>query len=321
MTDETNISSLSADNLQTPTVVASKEDIQKRKYLLINKTIGISISESDDLTTLGYDVIHLKDAMIEVARYILAMGGRIAYGGDMRQGGFTELFFDLLAYYKADESLHPNERFFSYLAWPLSLNLTSSQQANLIENVSFKKVAPPRDVEIDNPSEFLKPDSPDNLYIWSRSLTEMRTVMEGECDARIFIGGRNKEFKGKMPGILEELMIALNCKHPVYLIGAFGGITKDIIEALENKQANSFSKEYYLENDGYKSFYELYNARNSGSPIDFNTYFSYLKDLGFEGLSELNGLSEEENRRLTVTPHLPEIIYLILKGLTKKFGK
>ena len=64
--------------------------------------------------------------------------------------------------------------------------------------------------------EFLKPDSSENLYVWSRCLTEMREKMEDECNARVFIGGRTKGFKGKCPGILEELLIALENKHPVY---------------------------------------------------------------------------------------------------------
>src|SRR5690606_22587842 len=99
MSKEHNISNISADTGKGNPVVLEKEEVLSRKYFLKGKTIGISISESDNLDQLGYSVAHLKDTIIEVARYIVAAGGKLAYGGDMRQGGFTELIFDLLAYY------------------------------------------------------------------------------------------------------------------------------------------------------------------------------------------------------------------------------
>jgi hypothetical protein len=238
MADEKNISNISDDSGDGISVISEKGEILLRKHVLKGKTIGISISESDNLSELGYGVPHLKDAVIEIARYILTSGGKLAYGGDMRQGGFTELIFDLLAYYKADKTLQPHERFYSYLAYPLSTTLTLEKQAELGQNVSFKKIAPPNDLQIANANEFLKPDSPDNLYVWTRCLTKMREEMEAECNARIFIGGRTKGFKGKCAGILEELLIAIKHNHPVYLVGAFGGITKDAIEALKGNKPN-----------------------------------------------------------------------------------
>jgi SLOG cluster2 len=319
MMEENMTSNLSNDTGKNEFIVPAKADVLSRKCLLKNKTIGISISESDDLQELGYGVVHLKDAMIEVARYILALGGKVAYGGDMRQGGFTELIFDLLASYKADKSLAPHERFYSYLAFPLSLNLTPEKEAELRLNVSFKKIKPPDDLIIANKKEFLNPDSTENLYVWSRCLTEMREKMEPECDARIFIGGRTKGFKGKCPGILEELLIALKYKHPVYLVGAFGGITKDAISALSDIQANSFTDNYYFDSKEYKNLFALYNSRQSNNLIDYKQYFTTLKNLNFKGLSGLNGLTETENKRLAVTPHISEIVYLILKGLTNRF--
>lgn len=290
-----------------------------REYILKGKTIGISISESDNLSELGYGVPHLKDAVIEIARYILASGGKLAYGGDMRQGGFTELIFDLLAYYKADKTLQPHERFYSYLAYPLSTTLTLGKQAELRQNVSFKKIAPPADLQIANTNEFLKPDSPENLYVWTRCLTKMREEMEADCNARIFIGGRTKGFKGKSAGILEELLIALEHNHPVYLVGAFGGITKDAIEALKGNKPDSFSNEYYFDNDDYKKMFLLFNGKQPSNTIDYTKYLETLQQIGLNKIAEQNGLSVEDNLRLTTTPHISEVVYLILKGLTKRF--
>jgi len=319
MAEEKNISNISDDSGEGVSVISEKGEMLLRTHVLKGKTIGISISESDNLSELGYGVPHLKDAVIEIARYILASGGKLAYGGDMRQGGFTELIFDLLAYYKADKTLQPHERFNSYLAYPHSTTLTLEKQAELRQNVSFKKIAPPNDLQIVNANEFLKPDSPDNLYVWTRCLTKMREEMEAECNARIFIGGRTKGFKGKCAGILEELLIAIEHDHPVYLVGAFGGITKDAIEALQGNKPDSFSNEYYFDNDDYKKMFLIFNGKHPNDTIDYPKYLSQLQKIGLNKIAEQNGLSVEDNLRLTTTPHISEVVYLILKGFTKRF--
>lgn len=320
MTEEINISNISSDSGGGESIISDKKEVLLRKYFLKGKTIGISISESDNLKELGYGVPHFRDAIIEIARYILASGGKLAYGGDMRQDGFTELIFDLLAYYKADKEFQPNERFYNYLAYPISTTLSLEKEAELRQNVSFRKINPPQDLQIQDTNNFLKPDSPENLYVWTRCLTKMREEMEADCDARIFIGGRTKGFKGKCAGILEELLIALKQNHPIYLIGAFGGITKDIIEALTEKQPASFSSEYF-DNADYKKMFSIFNERHPDNMIDYSKYLSILNSIGLNGIAKQNGLSESDNLRLTTTPHISEMVYLILKGLTNHFTK
>lgn len=316
-----NISNISDDSGQGISVISEKGEMLSRKYILKEKTIGISISESDNLSELGYGISHLNDAIIEIARYVLALGGNLAYGGDMRQGGFTELIFDMLAYYKGDKELQPNERFHSYLAYPLSTTLTIEKQAELRQNVSFKIIAPPSDLKISNPNEFLKPDTPENLYVWSRCLTKMRQEMESSCDARIFIGGRSKDFKGICPGILEELIISLEHGLPVYLVGAFGGVTADIIGALNGRQSLSFTNQFYFDNQNYKDMYNTYNQRHPANVIDYSKYYFMLQSIGLKGIAERNGLSDNDNLRLTTTPHISEVVYLIIKGLTNCFTR
>jgi hypothetical protein len=321
MTDETNISNLSSDSGSGATVITEKGEVISRKFFLKGKTIGISISESDNLSELGYSISHLNDAIIELARYIVSLGGKLAYGGDMRKDGFTELIFDLLAYYKADKELQPNERFNSYLAYPISTTLTDKKEAELIQNVSFKKISPPSDIDVVEAKELFEKLTPENLYVWSRCLTKMREEMESTCDARIFIGGAIRKFKGKCPGILEELLIALKHKHPIYLVGAFGGITSEAIEVLKGNQPDSFSNEFYFENTDYKNMVAIYNDKHSDNSIDYKKYLSILQAIGLKGIAKLNGLSEDENLRLTITPHISEVVYLILKGLTNRFTK
>lgn len=66
----------------------------EEKTMLSGKTIALSISESADLRALGFDEMHLRDALIEYTRQLLARAAVIVYGGDLRRGGFTQVLFD-----------------------------------------------------------------------------------------------------------------------------------------------------------------------------------------------------------------------------------
>lgn len=279
--------------------------------------IGISISESDDLNELGLSDAHLKDAMTEMARYVLAAGSSLAYGGDMRKDGFTRLMFDLIKYYRNEEDM-PARRFYSYLAWPISLTLTEEDEISLIDKVTFKRVPPPEDIGIREKDKFLAPDTPANSYIWARCLSSMREEMANQCFAHVFIGGRAKGFKGKCPGVLEEVLIAIEKKHPVYVAGAFGGISHAICQALQGYQPGILTKEYQLKDPSYSALYDLYNGMMPRDPIDYNKHLGAFAEWGIHGLSAANGLSPDENIRLSITPHIQEIVYLVLKGIYQK---
>jgi len=90
-------------------------------------------------------------------------------------------------------------------------------------------------------------------------------------------------------------------------------------KSVNNKDANSFSNEYYFDNAEYKKMFDIYNEKHPDNKIDYPQYFSTLKNLSFKSISKTNGLSESENQRLANTPHIGEIVYLVLKGLTNSF--
>jgi hypothetical protein len=52
--------------------------------------------------------------------------------------------------------------------------------------------------------------------------------MGGITHGRVLIGGRRHSFEGEMPGLLEEALIALEARQPLYLAGgAFGAAWDD----------------------------------------------------------------------------------------------
>src|SRR5258708_30592760 len=97
-----------------------------KNAFLGGQTIALSISNSPDLAVLGLGKEHLDDAMTEIARHLIACGASLAYGGDLREGGFTELLFEVVNRYRlnkdSDKILVKN-----YLAWPVHASMTAAQ--------------------------------------------------------------------------------------------------------------------------------------------------------------------------------------------------
>jgi hypothetical protein len=278
---------------------------------LKNKNIAVSISESEDLKKLGFSDTHIKDAMTEFARHLLVQGATLVYGGDLRPDGFTEILAELMHEYWAEEKeAFP---FKNFVAYPIHLKIGKGDKNEYkSKKVSLIEVEPDESLNIKN-QEYVNPDTPENSYIWAKCLTKMRHQMNNEIDARIVIGGKNFSYKGKYPGIVEETQMAIVSKKPVYLIGAFGGATSNMIQAIiEKKDVIDSNKPFYLNTD-YEKFKAHYNDTSTNDKIDFIELNQFFKSLDISDLN--NGLDKDENERLFHTPHIPEIIYLVLKGL------
>src|SRR5690606_9979930 len=93
---------------------------------LSRSVIAVSVSDSPDMPMLGLGKEHLEDAMAEIARHLLALGARLLYGGDLRQKGFTELLFELVARHRRDADIG-DERVgvTNVLAWPFHVSMTA----------------------------------------------------------------------------------------------------------------------------------------------------------------------------------------------------
>lgn len=272
------------------------------------KTIGISISDSPDMKALGLGNGHLRDAMTEVATYLMSSGDDLAYGGDLRENGFTWTLFELASRYTKQPSAfvsHSHDgrefveqlrRVVNYFAWPVHIRMTNDELdllAGEVGNVADLKFL---DIEgdpitIERRREF--PTSEPDDGVWSEGLTTMRRTMQGEIDARILLGGRVENYKGRMPGVAEEALLSLQSGQPVFLLGGFGGCTRDIAGAL-----------------GFADNLAGSRLRWQGLPE--------FEDYGPVSLN--NGLSVEENQVLAQTPYVDRWLPLLLHGLRRLFG-
>lgn len=254
-----------------------------------SKTIAISMSESPDMAVLGFSEGHLREAVAEFAIHLLASGATLAYGGDLRSGGLTELLFELVLRYRRQED--KSARVIDYLAWPVHVRMEATDlDARVAELQGFAQLAllgqDGRWMSMED-RHALPSHEPDERE-WGTGLTAMRRTMRGETDARVVLGGRVEGYKGDMPGIAEETLLSLEAGQPLFLIGGFGGCTHDIAETVGLVDTWAGSRPAW---PGRQQF-----TRYTQNDLH-------------------NGLSVEENRVLARTPHIDQAVTLVRRGL------
>lgn len=282
------------------------------------KNIGITISDPSDeeLIRIGQAGQKLVQLSQDLARYLLSRGAILHYGGDLREDGFTEFLFHEALALQA-RTLDQNIHIENHIAWPI--HLTDTEQVKRWK-VNFRIVAkmieyPPHPDSlkfIPNTNQFLAPSNTDNQYVWSRSLSKMRRTMIQLCDARISAGGRQSGYKGIMPGVLEEIIIALEQERPLFLLGGFGGITTNVCNLIESRTIpKELTQSWQIENNaGYKELLDKAEAMDSNYRPNYQLIVEKLCNANLR-----NGLSEEDNIKLFHTPFIEEVLYLIFKGL------
>lgn len=260
--------------------------------VLGQKTIAISISESPDMPVLGLGDEHLQDAMAEMARHLLALGARLIYGGDLRQNGFSNLLFELVARHRRDADEDDTRTgVTNYLAWPVHIQQPVGElEAQIVEVEDFAEIICLRIDGSSLPIEERRglPSQVPTEQEWADGLTSMRITMMSSSDARIVVGGRVEGYKGAMPGIAEEVLISLKAGKPIFLVGGFGGCTCDIAETLG-----------------------LIKPRTTS----ISTWAGRTEFAGFTVANLNNGLTDEENATLAYTPHVDQAVTLILRGM------
>jgi hypothetical protein len=265
--------------------------------------------------------------LLEISRYLLVAGVRLAYGGHLGPLGYTVRLADLL-YDPVVEQLrgavptgeaHPAE-LVVYLAWPtVEIAVDVARLGALVE---VRRCDRPLDVaDATNPALLpaqneMSFDAPVNRFAWARGLTVMRERQSTEIAARVIIGGRlgpaGDGYRGRMPGVLEETLLGIRAGRPVYLVGAFGGCARLIIDALEGVQRPELTWSYQRAVPHSEELRALYRERKQ----IWDEYEEIAADLKARGIGSLkNGLTLEENRELATTHSAERIIELVLRGL------
>jgi len=304
-------------DIETYTPLWSRTDNLKLQSL----RVGISISDfqSDGFSMTHIHPDHLVRLSQDLARHLLARSAVLLYGGDLREDGFTEFILDEASILRERlKELEPHVE--NHLAWPLYVSSEEiiAWRARYNDVMETIEHSIPKDV-VEGLSDdvFLPPSSPENLYVWSRCLTEMREKLISSSGARICAGGKLSGYKGKMPGVLEEIFIALKQEKPIFLLGAFGGVVGEVCKVIHSKEVPETLTENWqiTHNENYSDLQRL--AREKGTHSDYMAISGFLKNIDIVDLSQRSGLELSDYQRLIVSPFIDECVQLIIKGLSK----
>ena len=198
-------------------------------------TVAISTSDSPDMAALGLSEGHLKEATAELALQLLAAGTNLAYGGDLRAHGFTQLLFQLVLRYTSTSDLKSTVRVTNHLAWPVHIGTPvdriealAAELRGAAELVLLECDGLPLAMDTRRELPTREPSEDE----WLSGLTAMREFQRTSTDARVLLGGQVANYKGRMPGVAEEALVSLRSGQPVFLIGGFGGCARDVAETL-----------------------------------------------------------------------------------------
>ena len=183
--------------------------------------VGISVSDSDDLPRLGLAKAHAELAIGEIARAVLVAGGSLVYGGRIRPSGFTQCLLHEVDRYGRSNALT------LCLAVPEHRKLSRGELDSIDRQLGSKGQVICLD-ERGNPIPDIlksKPSKPQDTHEAAKApaYSALRRHMVTITDARVLLGGNLSTFAGSIPGILEEAIITVARKQPLFVSAGFGG--------------------------------------------------------------------------------------------------
>lgn len=291
--------------------------------------LGISASSAGESENaqIGLSELHIEDAVRVFARQALAAGATLVYGGALAPGNLTEALFEMIgAYNKGGLVAFP--RLVNYTPWPWHQEVDVQWLASRRRMLDVIACDPPLDAKEfgadDGPGHVgrLK-QTPDGRYALARGLSAMREIIARNTEARVVLGGKLSGFAGLMPGIVEEVLLAIRRRQPLFIAGGFGGAAHLVADAIEGRRPAQLRRQYQESMEQpYLETLRLYEQRRKQSPnldlpdMDYTAAASELEKYGVQGLAATNGLTEKENHELFTTGSVDAAVYLTMKGLS-----
>jgi len=273
---------------------------------LVGKRIGLSVSESQDAAQFGLSELHLQDAVIELARHLLAAGAMLVYGGDLRNEGFTRQLFALVRDHNAAGS-DPFDRIENFLSWPDCEAVDARLKAEHKPDARFVPVTLPDELVVGRESWA------DDERDWRRAfgLSLMRQRLAERCDARVVLGGKVRGYAGLYPGIAEEAYFTLKAGRPLFVAGGFGGCAAELLR-LREAVASELESELLAPPAIVLRRRQM--CTMSTAVFSGTTEASVVIDT-FRASGEWNPLTSDQRAGLGRSRNVAEIVELVLAGL------
>lgn len=190
-------------NFVTPTfLLLNKESIKNSIFPKIN--IGLSVSEIPE-NSLSQTNAQLKIMVVELSRYLIALGAKIIYCGNFgvkTKYNFLKILDDFISSYSV------------------------LKRDGMIENLYIEDYPVEENIllELGTVFEFKKINTMEESL--AGRLTDLREKANCESSVRISIGGKIEGHLGNLPGVIEESLIAIRMGKPLYILGAYGGASE-----------------------------------------------------------------------------------------------
>jgi hypothetical protein len=295
-------------------------------------SLAVSVSESPDLAKHGLLPAHQRLLTDEVHLYLMLAGIQIVYGGKLEPeklddpDNFTLRLFQLARGYSglaadAGANLSP---VLNAAPWPL-WKLYDHEVRRVFGRLAKLREVPCPDLGLTaeelgaQPNGFVPPNGPLQVYAWARALTHMREEVTASTAARLCVGGRIEGYKGRLPGLVEEPLLSLRARKPLFLVGALGGCTELVIDLLEQRPRSEMTEATAAANVQWHGEIRQLYERYGGEPASRDEVSAELMTYGRNGPAAAlrNGLDDEENRELFGTSDPHRIATLVLSGLER----
>jgi SLOG cluster2/TIR domain len=314
-------------DFKTPTSVYAKR--------LSGLALGISVSLGDpaEERALGLSsLLHLQDATRIIARQALAAGAVLVYGGALemqpgKPGQLTEALFEMVGAYNRGGYISAVP-LINYVAWPYDEEVDNDWLASRLEMLTVIRWPRPGDLSDPDPQpgagKFKRlAATPLGGYALARSLSAMREELVTQTKARVILGGRPTKFSGIMPGIVEEALLTVRARAPLYVMGGFGGAARLVAKAIRGERPKGLTREFQeAESPSYADVMKTYRREMATRPeltlpeISYEAIVQEFADYGLAGISKSNGLTEDENREMFATGSIDSALFLLMKGLS-----
>lgn len=289
--------------------------------------VNLSISESDDSAYRGFSPAQVNHFTLQVVSAFFGQGASLIFGHDWREDGVMEAVYGFAQQVQLPAPLIPEQSkpsvrplLWNLIPWPDEPRLLPRDLERLAFTLHIERAGLPEElIKYEEEALYKGRESALYKYLRARGLTHLRHRVTGVSQARLCVGGRKLGSEGRYPGVIEEALLSLEDRKPLYLAGVFGGATRQLIQALMGEpMPNDFclptkAHPHYLNPPIREEMSETKTDRIVAPEAVWESF----RDQGINGLAKNNGLSKEENLRLFQTAVLDEVIQTVLIGLSR----
>jgi hypothetical protein len=163
--------------------------------------------------------------------------------------------------------------------------------------------------------------TPQGQYARLRALTAMRRELVKATDFRLCLGGGFGRPERRLPGVLEEALLTARAGKPLYISGAFGGVSKALADCLLQRRIKTDEGSVFYTPDPVARLMELHS-----STLPFGDEFDgpsirtgwnaldYFRSLSLKTLGLQAGLTTEQYIDLLATPNIERAMAWAMSG-------